>query len=421
MKRFILAILLATIISVIIGVGAFYNGAGYVVFSFADYTVETSFIFMAGFIAASFFVFYYFIRILSRLLHFPDYMSQRHSNRKSERAKDALVKGLIEMSEGRFEQAEKILIKQAGSSNTSLLNYLMAARSAQQVAAYDRRDEYLRLAHEATPSADIAIGLTQAELQLSHKQYEQALATLNHLSSVSPKHGYVKKLQARAYQQLEDWDNLGPILEDVRKMKALEEPQLEKDEIEAYYGMLKGSIKQVDDEKTNHIWQKTPKRLKENAELIHVYCRFLLKSDKGEEAEVLIRNQLSGSWSDELALLYSNLSVNDYTKQLETAETWLHGQSRNHVLLLVLGKLCLNCQLWGKARSYFESSIGIKPSSEAYLKLAELLDNKMDEHDESQKMYRLGLLNAVDSQSEDNGLTLSADNKTARPLLKIIQ
>ena len=91
------------------------------------------------------------------------------------------------MSEGRFEQAEKILLKQVSHSDTELLNYLMAARSAQQQGAYDRRDEYLRLAHKAMPSADIAIGITQAELQLSHNQYEQALATLNHLSSIAPK------------------------------------------------------------------------------------------------------------------------------------------------------------------------------------------------------------------------------------------
>jgi len=420
MKRFILAILLATVLSVAIGVTAFYNGAGYVVFSFADYTIETSFIFMMGFLAASFFVFYYLMRIVSRLLYFPNYMNQRHSERQSERSKNALVKGLIEMSEGRFEQAEKILIKQAGASDTSLLIYLMAARSAQQLGAYDRRDEYLRLAHEATPSADIAIGLTQAELQLSHKQLEQALATLNHLSSVSPKHGYVKKLQAKAYKQLGDWDNLGPILEDVRRMKAVEETQLEKDEVEAYYGMLKNSIRQVNGEKTDAIWQKIPKRLKTNSELIYIYATYLLKQKKDDEAEVLIRNQLSNGWSDELALLYSNLSVGDCTKQLETAETWLHGQSRNAVLLHVLGKLCLNCQLWGKARSYFESSIGIQPVAEAYLKLAELLDEKMDEHEEAQKMYQLGLLNAVDSQFKNNQLSLP-ENKSSRPLLKVIQ
>lgn len=421
MKRIILAILLATILSVIIGVTAYYVGAGYVVFSFADYTVETSFIFMIGFVAASFFVFYYFLRVVSRLLYFPNYMSQRHSNRQSERSKNALVKGLIEMSEGRFEQAEKMLIKQAGNSDTSLLNYLMAARSAQQIGAYDRRDEYLRLAHEATPSADIAIGLTQAELQLSHKQLEQALATLNHLSSVSPKHGYVKKLQARTYKLLGDWDSLGPILADVRKMKVVEEEQFEKDEIEAYYGMLKNSIKQIDGEKTERIWQKMPKRLKNNSKLVYLYSNYLYKQNKETDAEILIRNILSEHWDDDLAILYSNLTVGDCTKQLETAETWLHGQSRNAILLLVLGKLCLKCQLWGKARGYFDSSLGIKPTAEAYLKLAELLDGKMDEHDEAQKMYQLGLMKAVDSEFKNNQLLITDDNKPGRPLLKVIQ
>jgi len=421
MKRFILAILLAVTLAVIIGVTAFYNGAGYVVFSFAEYTVETSFIFMLGFLAASFFIFYYVLRSLSKLLYFPNYMSRRHTERQFERSKNALVKGLIEMSEGRFDQAEKILIKQAGSSDTSLLNYLMAARSAQQLGAYDRRDEYLRLAHEVTPSADIAIGLTQAELQLSHRQFEQALATLNHLSSVSPKHGYVKKLQARAYQQLDDWDSLVPILGDVRKMKALDEKQLEKDEVAAYSGLLKTSIKQVDGDKTESVWQKIPKRLKTNSQLIHIYCSYLLKIKKHDEAEMLIRNQLSDNWNDKLAILYSNIAVDDCTKQLETAETWLHGHARNAVLLMVLGKLCLNCQLWGKARSYFESSIGIQASAEAYLKLAELLETKMDEQEESQKMYRLGLMNAVDSQFENSQLNLSTDSKHGRPLLKVIQ
>jgi len=201
------------------------------------------------------------------------------------------------MSEGRFEQAEKILIKHASASDTSLLNYLMAARSAQQQAAYDRRDDYLRMAHKATPSADIAIGLTQAELQLSHKQFEQALATLNHLSTVSPKHGYVKKLLARVYRQLNDWDNLGPVLKEVRKLKALDEDTLEEKEIEAFYGMLLNSIKQVDGEKTENIWQQIPKRLKMNAGLVRIYCSYLIKQNKEDEAAILIRSQLSDNWS----------------------------------------------------------------------------------------------------------------------------
>ena len=415
MKRLILTILLATVLATIIGVTAYYNGPGYVVFSFIDYTVETSFIFVLGSLAVSFFVFYYFLRIVSRLWNLPGYMGRRHTERQSERSKNAVIKGMIEMSEGRFEQAEKIFIKHAGLSDTSLLNYLMAARSAQQSGAYERRDEYLRLAHESTPSADMAIGLTQAELQLSHKQFEQALATLNHLSSVSPKHGYVKKLQARVYQQLGDWEHLWPILEDVRKMKAMDDAQLEKMEVEACIGRLENSIKQLDGEKN---WQQLPKRLKSNAELITLYASYLCRQNKDDEAEVLLRNYLSTRWRDELALLYSNLSVTDCKKQLETAETWLHGQSRNATLLLVLGKLCLNCQLWGKARSYFESSIGIKPMAETYLKLALLLEEKMEAPEEAQKMYQSGLLNAVNGEAP---LAIRTGGDNVRPLLKVIQ
>ncbi|VAW69061.1 Uncharacterized protein EC-HemY in Proteobacteria (unrelated to HemY-type PPO in GramPositives) [hydrothermal vent metagenome] len=416
MKRFILTTLSAVLLATIIGIAIKHYGTGYVVFSFVDYTVESSFTFALGLLVIGFFVFYYLLRIISRLLNFPGYMGQRHTDRQAERSKNAIIKGLIEMSEGRFEQAEKIFIKQASLSDTSLLNYLLAARSAQQSEAYDRRDEYLRMAHESMPSADIAIGLTQAELQLNHKQFEQALATLNHLSSVSPRHGYVKKLQARVYQQLEDWEHLWPILEDVRRLKAVDEAQLEKMEIQASIGRLQKSIKNAQAEKN---WQQLPKRLKSNAELITLYASYLCKQQKDDEAEELLRNYLSDRWRDELALLYSNLNASDCKKQLETAETWLHNQSRNPLLLLVLGKLCLNCQLWGKARSYFESSIGIKPMAESYLKLAILLEEKMDAPEDAQKMYQAGLLHAVNGETPP--VLRSGLENVRPPLLKVIQ
>ena len=40
---------------------------------------------------------------------------------------------------------------------------MAAARAAQELGAYDRRDEYLRLAHDTTPDAEVAIGIVQAE------------------------------------------------------------------------------------------------------------------------------------------------------------------------------------------------------------------------------------------------------------------
>ena len=422
MKKIILAILLAAILAVTIGVTTHYSGPGYVVFSFSEYTLETSFVFVTGAIAVSFFIFYYLIRVLSYVVSIPRYISLRHFSRKSERSKNALVKGLIEMSEGRFEQAEKILIKHAEQSDTSLLNYLMAARSAQQLAAYDRRDEYLRLAHESTPSADIAIGLTQAELQLSHEQFEQALATLNHLSGVSPKHGYVKKLLAHTYQQLEDWDHLAGTLEGVKKLKVMTDEELKSIEAESFIGMLKLSIKQVDGEKTEEVWSRIPRYLKANAEIAYLYANYLHSIHKDEEVEVLIRKFLSENWSDELALLYSELSVSNAKKQLETAEVWLHDHARNACLLLVLGKLCLRCEFWGKAKSYLETSIGLQPLSEAYLTLAKLLEDKMEMPDEAQKLYQQGLMHSVEGSTDGfKQEYIKKLESQQKPLLKIIQ
>jgi HemY protein len=113
MKRVLLALAVAATLAVAIGIYASYYGPGYVVFSFADVSVETSFIFVLGFLAVSFFIFYYLLRSLSLMLRMPDYLGSRYSRRQAEKARNALVKGLIEMSEGRFAQAEKILLKQA--------------------------------------------------------------------------------------------------------------------------------------------------------------------------------------------------------------------------------------------------------------------------------------------------------------------
>lgn len=422
MKKLIAAIILASILAVIIGTLAYYSGPGYVVFSFAEYTLETSFIFMAGFAAFSFFVFYYLVRSLSRIFNFPKYLSKRHYNRQLERSKNTLIKGLIEISEGRFEQAEKILIKHAEKGDSVLLSYLMAARAAQQQAAYERRDEYLRRAHESTPSADIAIGLTQAELQLSHKQYEQALATLNHLSGVAPKHGYVKKLLANTFKNLGDWDNLSSTLAEAKKLKAIDKTELDLLELEAYSGMLQKSIKQADNEKTERIWSQLPKLLRHNIELTYLYASYLQKLQKDNEAEVLIRNSLAENWDNKLALFYSNLHTTNPRKQLETAEIWLHAQPRNAELLMVLGKLCLNCEYWGKARTYFETSISIQPISEAYLRLAELLETRMDAPDEAQKIYKSGLKISVDDGLNKISSKVSPADESRQPSqLKLIQ
>ena len=302
------------------------------------------------------------------------------------------------------------------------MNYLIAARSAQQQGAYDRRDEYLRLAHESTPSADIAIGITQAELQLAHQQFEQALATLNHSSTIAPRHAYVKKLLGRVYQQLGDWDSLVDLLDDLRKSHMLSEDKYAELEVAAYSGLLGSILKQHDAQRIRDVWQKIPKKLKDQPELIKLYAMHLMETHQDDEAEPLLRSYLSNHWRESMVLLYAQLNTTNPHKQLESAEAWLHGHSRSAALLLVLGKLAIKSKLWGKARNYLETSLGIKPYAETYLHLAMLLEDKMEEPDKAQKYYQQGLKLAIKEQQiqTDNPDSPTPD-KTSTPMLKLIQ
>ena len=201
---------------------------GYVLLSFGNYTVEMSLALLLLLIALLFGLLYFAIRLMARTLRLPQDVSNWKQRRGSSLAQQAMTRGLLEMSEGNWRSAEKRLVRFADRSETPLLNYLAAARAAQLQGAHDRRDGYIRLAHDAMPSADVAVSLTQAELQLADHQLEQALATLKHLRSVAPRHDYVLRLLRRLYEQLGDWEHLRELLPELRRRKVDDEHDLQR-------------------------------------------------------------------------------------------------------------------------------------------------------------------------------------------------
>ena len=104
------------------------------------------------------------------------------------RANQELTKGLVHFTEGHWEQSEKVLLNNVAYSETPLLNYLAAARAAHMQESYDRRDTYLKIASEQGDEAQIAVAVSQAEMQFTSNQLEQSRATLIRLLEVSPKH-----------------------------------------------------------------------------------------------------------------------------------------------------------------------------------------------------------------------------------------
>ena len=192
------------------------NEPGYILIDYGAWKIETTLTLAVTTLVLSFAALYSLVRIAANAWAVPRRMRAWQQQRQLQKASNSLTHGLIQMEEGRWQAAEEVLIRHADIAAKPLLHYLAAARAAQKQGAHERRDKYLRLAHQSTPGADVAVGLTQAELQLNHHQAEQALATLQHVSTLAPKHRYVAKLLMKLYIELHDWTALLTLLPALR-------------------------------------------------------------------------------------------------------------------------------------------------------------------------------------------------------------
>lgn len=386
---------------------------GYVLIGIDHFTLESSLVFFVAVNLLAWGVLYILLRFVLNMFGVPEHVREWRSRRAVRRARDSLNQGLIELYEGNWKAAEKTLIRYVSNSETPLLNYLTAARAAQQQGAHERRDQYLQQAHESMPSADIAVGLTQAELQLSHQQLEQALATLMHLKQLSPRHNYVLKLLQEVYRRLGDWDALKELLPELRKRKALDEDALVELERAIFTEMLNRAAARSDVSELQDAWAKMPRNLRSDIQMIELYVPMLLELDRHEAAAELAAVTLQREWNEQLVYLYKLAEQEDAAKQLATAESWIQKYPEHPALLRTLGRLCLRNRLWGKARSYLEASLGLDPDPAAYLELGTLLE-QMGDHEAAGHWYREGLRAATDQCIPD--IPLIREGAEAVPL-----
>jgi len=366
------------------------QGNGYVQFGYGVWTVEGSLALFLLLDLLLFLVLYVLIRTLSRIWSMPERLQSWKQGRQTQRARKSLANGLMDLAAGKWKSAEQKLLKHVENSDKPLLNYLAAARTAQQLGAVEKRDSYLQLAYASAPAEDIAVTLTQAELQLSNNQLEQALATLMHLRQIAPTHGYVLKLLKDLYLDLGSWSQLQQLLPELHKRDVVPRDELSDLELKVYVELLRQEAADKDTEAMETTWRKAPKRLRSHGEMVLIYVEYLSSNGLEDKAERLLRDAISDNWDNGMVELYGLMDGGDPSRQLNAADSWLVQHQLNPVLLLALAHICLRGKLWGKARNYLEASIGAGSSAEAHQELGMLLE-QMGEQDLALDNYRAGL------------------------------
>ena len=386
--KWLFSAFLILLAAVLLGLLA-YQDPGYVLISRGQSTIEMSLSLFASLIVIGFIVLYFLIRALVRSWHVPGRLRRWRKRRRARQARQSSNRGLIELAEGNWRRAERALIKHVRDSDTPLLNYLSAARAAQKQHAHERRDHYLSMAHNSAPGADVAVELTQAELQLAHGQLEQSLASLMHLQSLAPRHPHVLYLLAQLYQQLHSWGDLQTLLPRLARDNILSDKEHDQLSKTVYMNLLQ--VNQHKAENLNHIWQQIPRNLRHDQALLEAYAAHLIELAQHDSAEAVLRDVIKRDYNNELVRLYGLVQSTTPDRQLQQAEHWLKGRENNANLLLALGRLATRCELWGKARSYLEASLGNHEQAETYRELGQLLD-KLDEREQAAECYRKGLL-----------------------------
>jgi HemY protein len=294
---------------------------------------------------------------------------------------------MIEVAEGNFAKGEKLLARAASTSDSPLFNYLQAARAAHLQGQDERRDEWLRLAYEQAPEAANAVLLTQAELQLDRQQFEQALATLRRIEENSRDHSHALALLGRLYYRLRDWQNLAELLPRLMKQGRVKEETLNKWAIRVH---SENFSRAEDGDAVIAEWKTISKSLKNDTGLLDAYYMNLLRTGLHEKAEKDLAAALKSEWRGPLVRLFGLVEGPDASKQLKRAEGWLANHGDDPDLLLAAARLCLRNELWGKARSYLETVISLRPTPEAYQEYGRLL-NQLGEGDAAADAYRQGL------------------------------
>src|SRR5262245_16807590 len=136
----------------------------------------------------------------------------------------------------------------------------------------------------------ISVGIAQASWQLECGQYEPALIVLQEMQKAAPDNPMVLRGLKNAYLDLAQWQKLQNLLPVLAKHHALTAEELERLEHQVYSALLQQAANNVVDNAADphaieDIWQKMPKPLQSDPELLLIYVQYLLTQQKSDKAE----------------------------------------------------------------------------------------------------------------------------------------
>ena len=379
MRRLLLFLLLGLAIALSLN-ALFKLESGYVYIGVKEWRIEMSLIMLCIITFGSALLLFVALITSGKLLNmgFSAGNWLRHS--KERKASKNTQAGLVAYLEGDWSRASKLLKSSAGHAENPVISYLAAAHCANELGQTKDAEQFLLNAYSHTDESDFAVGLAKARLTLEQGELETSLATLIRLKSMKPSHPSVLKLLRSVYLKLEDWEQLIQLLPELKKVKGENASRINKMEEDVWRKLFtsksealrKNDIQQGGAGELADIWKRMPNSIRFDTSVLSSYAEQLIEMNEFTEAEALLRKMLSKHWDDQLVTLYGKVRSHEPDEQLIVAEKWLKERPNNAALLLTLGRIALQSELWGKAQEYLLASQQLNSNVEVCAELCRL-------------------------------------------------
>ena len=387
-------LLILAALAVGLALAARYND-GYVLLVLPPWRAEVSLnLFLVASLANFFFV-YLLARAVSHTLGLPRAVAEFRRRRQQDKAALALRDAWRLLQEGRYGHAMRCAEKTRADHPGAGMLALAGWRAAHALRDAERAAEWAaRVRGYDDAGLQSARLMTEAEFALEDRRFEDARDALHQLAAREGRHIAALRLSVRVEQGLGNWREVARLVRQLEMHQALTPEQAAPIRSRAVREGLR-SLRE-DPPGLMRYWRELDDSDRAEASLALETARALAATGDCREAQRVIEDALDEHWDSALVLAYGECGqagepAGDVLGRIAQAEKWLQRMPRDGALLLTLGRLCRQQQLWGKARSYVEAALAIAPSRVAHVELAQLLD-QLEESALAVRHYRAAAL-----------------------------
>ena len=347
---------------------------------------------------ATFFTFYFLLRIVGVLLNIPRQLKKRQAEKKLNKFNIIFSKSVEYFLQALYEESFLEIGKaiKLGHQKELILNFsaLLAARIKNK----KLRDKFRKEVKDSFPEGSSLSRYLEATFNLSDGRYQRVIDTLSASDGLKDKESNILQLIFEAEMSLKNYKRATEILDILEKREDLDS-SLHQDArllaIESELSALKDNPAAI-----KKYWSNLKKHERLKLSIVTLMLTFLIEQKEYVLAKSIIEKFLDNTWSDSVLSFYSEACQFDLKSGLEKAESWLVKRPKNPNLMRILGGLCVDNKIWGKANSYLKGSLELSKSPEVFWELARLHE-ATSRPDEAVKFYKNGLAIVLNITNSD--------------------